>query len=169
MLFFSFLMVLSTTNQGWKPLKPKEIKVEVLLPGQPIKASRTIETEMGEVKNYSYQYNDIEEVNFLYVVNVLEYQNPISTSNYERSEMMTDFLDLMIENYDATLVYQTDISKEDHKGILYRFSYDEDFYICKGKLFVVNGKLLSLMVFTSLNNSLNDDMDHFLNSLNILE
>ena len=52
-----------------------------------------------------------------------------------------------------------------YKGFIFRISYDDDHLICKGKVFLQNNYLISAQVFTKVENSLNDDMDLFLNSL----
>lgn len=144
------------------------LSFEVQVPAEMGIKTKEITTDLGVMTTATYAYEGTEEdVNFLYVVNVVEY--PSGTFPADSTSLVDDFLSETVlsiaDGVKGELVYQSEIQEERNgQGKLFRLKYDNGYGVIKGKTYMKDDVFITLQVYTTRDNSLNDEMDLFLDS-----
>lgn len=172
MKFFWVLYMLSffiiTQDVDWKRVTLKEHGCTLLFSGDLEHKSSLINTSLGELEVLTSFYNAAEsdDPNELYLVNTtkypLGYLEPDSTLLLQ--SLMDDTVTQLSESLYGELDYHSELVTQEFKYTKFRISYNNRQAVCKGRL-VINGNNLHLLqVFSTVENSLNDEIDVFLNS-----
>jgi hypothetical protein len=173
-LFLSIIVTLSSvftsSAQGdWILYKADAVlSFEVQVPAEMGVKTKEITTDLGTMTTTTYAHEAGEEAsNFLYVINVVEY--PPGVFPADSIDLIDDFLSEAIlsiaDGLDGELVYQSDIQEENNgQGMLFRLKYKDGFGVIKGKTYMKDDVFITLQVYTTKDNSLNDEMDLFLDS-----
>ena len=79
-------------------------------------------------------------------------------------------IDQSLTSLGGKLLYSTDITlQERFDGRVNRISYNDGESIVKSKMYLVENRFYFLQVYTTKDNSLNLDMDDFLDSFKVLQ
>lgn len=144
------------------------LSFEVQVPAEMGVKTKEITTDLGIMTTTTYAHEPKEEaMNFLYVVNVVEY--PPGTFPTDSIELVDDFLSEALlsiaDGVKGELIYQSEIQEKGNgQGKLFRLKYDSGFGVIKGKTYMKDDVFITLQVYTTKSNSLNDEMDLFLDS-----
>ena len=127
-------------------------------------------TEMGQIEFHSYRCQpDKNDRNALYMLH--HYSYPDSLLSKDTTGLIQDLFEATIEesvsNLLGTLDYSTEISYNDHPGILYRIKYNNGRAVVKSKAYAIGDEFYVLQVFATTDNSINDTMDRYLDSFRI--
>lgn len=141
-------------------------------PGPFIEKYQELETEIGNVEVFTLLYEaDIEDnPNYLYLINYYDY--PSDLEDLKSDDFAKDLFDTSIqqsaEGLKGKLLYSSDIVlQQDYAGRINRISYNDGNAIAKSKMFFVGNRFYFLQVYTIKENSLNPEMDTFLNSFKV--
>jgi hypothetical protein len=150
----------------WLTINIESTNLTITFPEKPSIEEKIIDTNIGEVKNTNYRFADIDNINFLYSLNVLAYDSSIIVNGDSTdTDLLLDFIDNIEYDLKGKKVYASEADFYGYSGKIYRIAYDSGNLVCKGKIILFDDKILSLQVFTKKENSLNEEMDLFLNSL----
>lgn len=175
---FCFLLItigqsISYSQNDWINYKADAVlSFSVDVPAEMEYISKTIKTAVGELTTHTYIHQGSEkEPNYLYVINIIEY--PYKTFDSDSLELINTFLEESVQtvarSVGGEVIYASklDISPNGN-GILYRVKYNDNTAIIKGKSFINQDVYINLQVFTTKDNSLNDEMNTFLDSFKTL-
>ena len=158
-----------SAQEEWVSYKADAVlSFEVDVPAEMGVKTKDIPTDLGVMTATTYAHEGSEEDrNFLYVVNVIEY--PAGTFPSDSTSFIEDFLSEAVlsiaDGVKGELVYQSKIQEERNgQGNLFRLKYDEGFGVIKGKAYMKDDVFITLQVYTTRDNSLNEEMDLFLDS-----
>lgn len=175
-LVFVFIVSHVSMMEGqisWVKFKADAVlSFEVTVPAEMGVKTKKINTDIGEMTTTTYAHEGTEEdVNFLYVINTVEY--PSGAFPKDSTALVDDFLNEAIvsisDGIQGEIVYTSEINeKKNGQGKLFRLKYDNGFGVIKGKTFLKDDVFITLQVYTTRDNSLNEDMDYFLNSFKAL-
>lgn len=141
---------------------------EVKFPGEPKLRSKDLNTEIGMLKSHNLSYQSIEnkDPNFLYSINIVEYDEGIIDTNDKSllDSMYIATVEMLESTLKCKLEYKSNVDFYNNPALIARMSDKQSGQVVKCKLFFYDEKLFTLMVFTFQNTSLNDDIDKFLDS-----
>jgi len=130
--------------------------------------TKEITTAIGKLTTQTYSLEGKEDdLNYLYLINIVEY--PLGTFPQDSIDLIDEYLlssiNSTVVKVKGKLVYTSDID-ENKNGIgkLFRIKHNGDHLIIKGKSFIRKDAYISIQVFTLRENSLNDEMNYFLDS-----
>lgn len=149
----------------------------VLAPGEFVEKYQELETEVGSIEVYTLhcQLDIKDHPNFLYLINYYDYPDGFDddAENGEDEFLKNIFdesIDQSLTGLNGKLLYSTDIKlQEYYSGRVNRISYNDGESIVKSKMYLVNNRFYFLQVYTTKDNSLNLEMDDFLNSFKVLQ
>lgn len=145
-----------------------EVGFKVDVPAEMVAKEQVIETILGPIVTTTYAHKGAEgDPNYLYLINVVSY--PDETFPSDSTELVDEFLnDAVVQISDGVNGYVAYNSDAVFRGInsskVFRVTFDEDYNIIKGRAFIHKNLFISLQVYTTRKNSLNDEMDSFLDS-----
>ena len=148
----------------------------VLSPGKFVEKYQELETDIGQIEVFTLhcQPDNTEHPNFLYLINYYDYPKGFDDDTYEDREdflknIFDESIDQSLTGLKGKLLYSTDITlQEMHPGRVNRLSYNDGASIVKSKMFLVGERFYFLQVYTTKDNSLNIEMDDFLDSFKVL-
>jgi hypothetical protein len=171
-MIFTAIMVLlqhSVTGQeAWKPFSPPDEKFSILVPCGMEYGEKSLLTDVGRLtaKTWMCQPAD-DHPNKLYILSYVNY--PDGTFHPDSIEIAASLFEITInqnvKDLGGTLLYETDISKDSHRGKLYRVSYNNNKAVMKSVIFLSGDRFYALQVYALTPRSLNPEMDVFLDSL----
>ena len=175
-LFF-FITIISTLSSyaqdEWVEYRSSgDIPFLVESPALLVDKSKTVKTNLGELKTLTYAHQGKEEdPNYLYVINLTEY--PEGTFPTDSLDLISEFLDASVKScvdgVKGKLTYQADIDDRfNGAGKLFRIKHNEDYGIVKGKAFLKDDIFVVIQVFTTREKALNPEMSEFLDSFRLL-
>ena len=82
-------------------------------------------------------------------------------------ELFLATIDESVNNLAGALDYSTHITYKNYPGILYRIKYNQGKAVVKSKAYVIGDEFYVLQVFSTIDNSINDTMDQYLDSFRI--
>ncbi|MBK9254807.1 MAG: hypothetical protein IPM42_04910 [Saprospiraceae bacterium] len=170
-LYCSFIFSFSSeafSQSDWKKFSPDGHKFSLMAPGEMKYGEKNIITDVGPLKLITYLHQSKkDDPNHLYIINYVDY--PEGTFHPDSTEVLNEFFDITIsqnvKDLGGELVYKTEISSGTTPGQLYRVNYNKNSASLKSKIFLYGDRFYSLQVYSSMDKSLNADIDHFLNSL----
>lgn len=154
-------------------LVDESAKFKIKAPGAFLEKYESIGTDIGdmEVLTYYHQPEDENAKNYLYLINYIEY--PSGSIHHDSltivDELFKKSKDEFVLSIGAKSIYESNIDGEDYPTYLFRSEYNEGFNIVKSKMIVFEHRFYFLQVFTTKPNSLNKEMDLFLESFTILD
>lgn len=149
----------------------------ILAPGNFVEKYQELETEIGDIEVFTLhcQLDISEHPNFLYLINYYDYpagfDDSADSDNQDfLSNIFDESIDQSLTSLDGKLLYSTDIKLQDsYDGRVNRISYNNGESIVKSKMFLVRDRFYFIQVYTTKDNSLNLEMDDFLNSFRVLQ
>jgi len=172
LLFLGLSLVSWASVDNWKPFKDYDGRFSVLAPGELEKRTTEIETDIGTViyNSFIYQAQDEEEENLVYMVSYCDY--PEYTIHSDSTELIESFfgttVESSVESVQGELIYATDINLGTYPGKHWRVNYNDNKAVIKTKAYVVGQRYYSVQAITYKYKSLNQDMDKFLDSFQLL-
>lgn len=158
-------------QDSWTTYRSDAGRFTIDTPAELKDGTKTILTAIGEMTVYTLMTEGAEEDNnYLYLINYSDY--PKGTFDPDSTQIIMSFfestINASIESLGGELIYDSDISIKNHPGRLYRIKYNDGSAVVKGKIYLVGDRFYSLQVFTLTEQSLNDEMNAFLDSFRIL-
>lgn len=149
----------------------------IVAPGEFVEKYQELETEIGDIEVYTLHcQRDIKEhPNFLYLINYYDYpagfdEDPKVAEEDFIKNIFDESIDQSLTSLGGKLLYSTDIRlQERFDGRVNRISYNDGESIVKSKMYLVEDRFYFLQVYTTKDNSLNLDMDDFLDSFRVQE
>jgi len=131
------------------------------------KQEKVVDTEMGQLTTVAYTYEgDEEDKNKLYMINEVQY--PTGTFPEDSLLLMTDYLEAAIETaaraITGELLYAHRLDTDDYVGFLFRIKYNEGKAVMKGYSILHNDVFYMVKAYAHTDDSLNDDMNIYLES-----
>ena len=157
--------------QTWKKFRPVGENFEVSVPGQMTNAEKKIFTDVGELHPVTWMYQDNgNKTNFLYTLSYVDY--PEGTFHKDSSDFIADFfkesINAHLHDLKGSLVYQVDAPYYSYAGVSYRASYNKNKTVVKSRMIIAGDRFYALQVYAKTENSLDPDMDRYLNSFDII-
>jgi len=154
-------------------LVDESAKFKIRAPGIFLEKYESINTDIGymDVLTYYHQPEDEAASNYLYLINYIEY--PEGSLHHDSlvivDELFKKSKDEFVLSIGGKSIYESLIDDGQYPIYLFRSEYNEGFNIVKSKMIVYEHRFYFLQVFTTKPNSLNKEMDHFLESFTILD
>lgn len=154
-------------------LVDESAKFKIRAPGVFLEKYKSISTDIGDmdVLTYYHQPEDEAASNYLYLINYIEY--PEGSLHHDSLDVIDELFKKSKEEFilsvGAKSIYESKIGDEEYPTYLFRSEYNEGFNIVKSKMIVYGHRFYFLQVFTTKPNSLNKEMDQFLESFTILD
>ncbi len=173
MIFRIFLFIsLVFIQDNWIVFKSEQSHFSVLVPGEMKHKAETFLTDIGSVDFNSYIYKgDATDQNAVFIV--LHYKYPMDITAEENDALADSLLLTTVEEslnkLEGSLDYQRNVEFGFYPGILYRIKYNNGNAILKSKSLIIKDDFYSLQIYTTIEKSLNYEMDKFLDSFRILE
>ena len=167
-LCISTITVDAQPSGTWQKFTSVDNMVSVLFPGTPKSYTKEIHSLWGGIINESYiSTADEEPINGVsFVVNRLRY--PLGQIDSDSLSLIDDLLEetlgSLLETNKMGKVYSNDQMEGPYHGKIFRFADNERGISIKGKCFYGKSEIIILMVYTSTNQSLLDQIDWFLKS-----
>ncbi len=148
-----------------------EAQFSVRQPGLYEEKYANMETEIGDMEVFTYYCEPpIEDPNYLYLINYIQY--PKETLHHDSTEMVADLFTQSLEEsragMDAKLLYQVQQSDYEYPTHLSRMEFDQGQNVVKSKMIVAENRFYFIQVFTTKQHSLNEEMDEYLNSFQLI-
>jgi len=169
--FIISLFIASNSLKGqWIEYSSKESSFTVSVPFEMDHKEDLFLTDMGQIVFHSYRCTPgKDDRNAIYMVH--HYSYPDSLLSLDTTGLIQELFQATIEESVKNLVgqldYSTDVHYEEHPGILYRIKYNNGKAVVKSKAYVIEDEFYVLQVFATVDNSINDTMDVFLDSFRI--
>lgn len=170
-LCFSFVMITQglLAQDDWIVFSSgDEVGFIVDVPAEMVVKEQEIKTVLGTIITTTYAHKGSDEdPNYLYLINVVSY--PDETFPADSTELVEEFLNDAVlqisDGVNGSVVYNSDAAfRGNSSSKIFRVTFDEDYNIIKGRAFIYKNHFISLQVYTTRENSLNDEMDSFLDS-----
>jgi hypothetical protein len=168
-ILFWFLIIFSQSN--WKTFTDVFETFSFQIPGEVSIAQDKFTTSIGEIEVITYQCKgDSEDSNLSYVLQ--EYDYPENYFPQDSQALIKRVLDTSSEEIankmKGKIDYSRSIELNGYHGILFRITNKESKIVMKSKTYIIDGTYYSLQVYTKVENSLNDEIDFFLDSFRII-
>lgn len=165
LVFLSYSLL--TAQQTWKPFTPKGENFEILAPGEMKSGKKKLLTDVGELQPVTWLYEGTgDDKNHLYMVSYVDY--PSGTFPKDSVDLITEFLTVSLETHlldlKGVLSYKSDAPYGMNPGIIYRVSYNENKHVVKSRMLLLGDRFYAIQVYTTSENSLNGDINRFLES-----
>ena len=171
--YIIFLLVNIILFQSeWIRYSNSDSDFSVLVPGEMEHTQKEILTDVGAISFNTFQYTPIENNrNELYIVHHYLYPDSLisSDSSFLASELLEATIEQSVVRINGVLDYSRPIQYKDYQGILYRIKYNRGKAIVKTKAFVIGDNFYFLQVYATIDNSINNLMDYFLDSFQHIE
>lgn len=172
MIQIFLLLILSSVQPDADLYLSDDGKFSVIAPGVFAEKYQELETDMGAVEVFTLHCQPVldKDPNFLYLINYYDYPEGVSEEDEEFiNNLFDESIDQSITSLDGKLLYSSPITlQEDFDGRVNRVSYNKGASIVKSKMFLVEDRFYFLQVYTTKDNSLNLEMDEFLDSFKVL-
>ena len=148
----------------------------ILSPGDFVEKYQEMTTDIGDIEVYTLlcQPDTKNHPNFLYLINYYDYPEGVQDEDAQSDEefiknLFDESVDQSLTSLDGKLLYTSNITlQEKYDGRINRISYNDGDSMVKSKMFLVDNRFYFLQVYTTKNNSLNLEMDEFLDSFKVL-
>jgi len=145
-----------------------DFSVEV--PGQMDVRSKVMETSLGELTSVAYTLEGMDEdKNRLYLITKVSY--PDGTFPADSVSLIDMYLEEAVystaENVGGEVVYASKSDRTGPETFLFRIKYNEGVAVIKGKAIIKDDTFYLLQVYCHTDDSLNREMDYFLDSFSL--
>ena len=168
------LLFFGLSFQTGEFLVDESAKFKISAPGVFKEKFESIGTDIGDmdVLTYYHQPEDVENANnYLYLINYIEY--PVGSIHHDSLTIVDELFKKSKEEFLLSVsgksIYESHIDGAPYPTYLFRSTYNEGFNIVKSKMLVFEHRFYFIQVFTTKPNSLNKEIDQFLESFTILD
>lgn len=167
-LFFMGWGGTSSAQNEWERVKLADYPYSIQFPGKPEMKQKIINTTLGEQGILSLTYKpETEDAVFFYSLQVVDY--PEGTYHQDSIDLIHKSLDesllVLAETLKCKITYQSEL--DDHNSRIFRLEDSVSKQTVKGKMYLDRDTLIYCFAFTTIEKSLNSNIDHFLDSLQI--
>ena len=151
----------------WIKYQSEESEFSVLVPGKMNHTLKEIPTEVGTIIFNTFQCTPSkDDRNALYIVHHYDYPDSLITRDTTmlHNELLEATVEESITTLDGHLDYKISTRYDQHHGILYRIKYNDGKAVLKSKAFIIGDHIFVLQVYATIDNSINNLMDYFLES-----
>lgn len=175
MLYYQILCLLlfySPNFQSDPILKDQNARFQIYAPGEFLEKYEKIDTDLGNIEVFTYYYQPDGNINpnFLYLINYFQY--PDAILNQDSMETVMNLFEQTNEESitvnQGSLIYESHLEEEKYPTFISRIENNKG-HVIKNKMLVFENRFYFLQVYTLKENSLNQEMDRFLDSFRILE
>lgn len=167
LLIFPFISI----AQEWQRYSTDEGFFRIDIPGKFVHNVESHQTDLGEFEVHSYIYKALEEdLNFLYLVNYFDYPEntfPID-STIRINDLLVESIAQSAEDLGGKVIYSADIAQNYFPAKISRIEYADQQAVVKSKIVLARDRFYSVQVYSTIEKSLNDDIDRFLDSFQIM-
>ena len=155
-------------QEEWERIKLADYPYSIQFPGKPEVKQKLISTTLGEQGILSVTYKpESDDPVFFYSLQLVEY--PEGTYHQDSVDLIHKSLDesliVLSETLKCKVTYQSEI--DNHASRIFRLEDSLSKQAVKGKMYLDRDTLIYCFAFTSIEKSLNNNVDHFLDSLQI--
>jgi hypothetical protein len=171
-ILFLLLLPIGLSAQNWEWFRDESAGFGVKTLQEFVEKEQKIATEIGEIKIHSFIYEPEEDqsLNFLFLINYCDY--PKEDFSFESDNLISDFLNNSVqqsaEDLSGEVIYSSDITQNGLPGKLSRIEYSNHQAVVKSKMILANQRFYSIQVYSLIEQSLNDEIDTFLDSFQII-
>lgn len=165
-----FFMAQGVTSlaQEWERVKLADYPYSIQFPGKPEVKQKLISTTLGEQGILSVTFKpETDDPVFFYSLQLVEY--PEGTYHRDSVELIEKSLDeslqVLAETLKCKVTYQSDM--DNHASRIFRLEDKLSKQTVKGKMYLDKDTLIYCFAFTSIEKSLHNNIDYFLDSLQI--
>lgn len=159
-------------TQEWQRYHAPDGSFRIDLPGAFVHNLESHITDLGdfEVNSFIYKAKD-DDLNFLYLVNYFDYpENTFPQDSFAYiNELLSQSVEQSAEDLNGKLIYSADIEQNYFPAKISRIEYAEQQAVVKSKMVLASNRFYSVQVYSTIEKSLNDDIDRFLDSFEILD
>ena len=143
---------------------------EVVVPGEMLLHRKSVSTAVGALETLAFTYEgNAEDKNKLYLINQVDY--PTGTFLPDSVDLIGTFIKASIstaaENIGGKVIYIHDTKVNGELGYSFRLKYNAGQGSIKGIATVSDDTFYMLQVYCHTDDSLNDEMDFFLESFHL--
>jgi hypothetical protein len=169
---FVCLFLATNAQSKWKTFTPKNQTFEVLVPGDMTNGEKKVLTEVGSLHPITWLYQGVKgDPNYLYSVSYVDY--PEGSFHSDSLDLIKEFfevgMDTHIHDLGGELIYQSESNLNFYPGIVYRASYNNNKAVVKSRMLLIGDRFYALQVYTLSETSLNNEMNHFLDSFRLIK
>jgi hypothetical protein len=170
LLFLLFSEFLHAQDQ-WQVNRATDKSCEWLAPGKMKDGMKRIPTVLGEIPQITWVYQpEDNHPNYLYLVSWIDY--PSGTFSLDSIHVIHQLFEVsantLVNDLKGELVYGTAQYDHSKPSYVFRVSFREGNQVVKGKMLLHNDRFYMMQVYTLKDNSLNNDIDRFLQSIRML-
>lgn len=165
------IVLFNFTQSNWKIFTDVYETFSIQIPGEIKTVKDKFTTTVGEIEVITYQcQGGVDDKNLSYVLQ--EYDYPENFFPQDSQALITRVLEASCEEMATKMKgkidYSTAIELNGYHGILFRITNKDTGIVMKSKTYIVDGTYYSLQVYVNQENSLNDEVDFFLDSFKII-
>ena len=149
----------------WKPFSSQEGRFKVLLPGTPTQEKKNTKTKYGTFPTTIFSVVREEEAGYL--VSYLDFPQNINLTARNRDQYLSAIATGFAQGAGGRLVSQQNIRLGNLSGKEVRLQFEQG-VIGKGRLFLANKRLYTVIVITDKEKNLTKSIQGYLNSFQLL-
>lgn len=167
-LFFTGAGYNIAAQDDWERVKLAEYPYSIQFPGKPEVKQKIINTTLGEQGILSLTFKpETDDPVFFYSLQLVEY--PEGTYHQDSVELIHKSLDeslaVLAETLKCKITYQSEL--DGYASRIFRLEDNLSKQTVKGKILLENDTLIYCFAFTTIEKSLHNNIDHFLDSLQV--
>lgn len=169
LLFFSCFGIVQSQEWQWQKIDGESISV--LTPGSFKQKEVDMDTDIGQLKRYTYFIQDSlsESGNYLYTLSYYDY--PEGSFHIDSTELKALFLDMnvqgSIEALNGELLYEGELEIWGFPAKIWRVSIQDGLASVKNQIILADDRVITMQVFTSKEHVKNDQIDLYLKSIKV--
>lgn len=157
----NWVRYVSEVDQGFSVEVPAEMTLH----------RKSVSTAVGALETLAYTYEgDVDDKNKLFLINQVDY--PSGTFPIDSLDLQSTFLNESIataaSRIGGKVLYANESITDGQVSYLFRLKYNEGQGVVKGYSLIVDDVFYMLQVYCHTDDSLNDEMDVFLDSFQVL-
>lgn len=158
-------------QEEWQLNRASDRTCEWLAPGKMKDGMKRIPTALGEIPQITWVYQPEEaHPNYLYMVSWIDY--PAGTFTVDSIHLIHQLFNVsaqtLADDLEGELVYGSLQEDKVRPAYVFRASFRDGNHVVKGRMVLDKDRFYMMQVYTFKENSLNGNMDRFLQSLRIL-
>jgi len=175
-LFITILILMIFTSciyaqEEWQLNRASDRTCEWLAPGRMKDGMKRIPTALGEIPQITWVYQaEKEHPNYLYMVSWIDY--PAGTFTTDSIHLIHQLFNVsaqtLADDLKGELVYGSLQEDNVRPAYIFRAAFKDGNHVVKGRMVLDKDRFYMMQVYTFKENSLNVNMDRFLQSLRIL-
>lgn len=163
-------------SERWVETACMDANFKISMPGTFQLKSDTVEIEMGDLYFHTFYFHQesnkeqgiVEDL--VFTLTIYDYPFAIPKDSVElRSNFLMTTVEAAANGLKGKLVYESDITLQEHPGKIWRIHYNNDKSVIRSKGFLIKNRLYLLSVAAEKRYSLNTVADKFFDSFKFLE